>query len=363
MNNPTILFPQLRDLILPWVQTPQDKKHLNLFAGSFLAFGFVIIYLAYNIEYSPPPPQPVPQSLINTIITERENKEKDLEEQRRLAEEAARAAAQAESEKSSEEDSQSAKVDQKVTKKPSIDDKSQARKKASQEGLAALSSELSDLGIGGGGSGLPGESFGNLGVSNDIKTVAPGVRTGSVSGTSGGVLALEGNTAGSGSQLVTNRGAIGSGNAGQLRKGDGGSAGSGIAVREGALGGAFGPGSGPGGSGGLAGKGGSGAGKQIGGGRTAEEVQIVFDTNKGLLDRLYQKELRVNPTIKGEILFEITISPSGSVVSVKILSSQLKSPELESKMVDRIKLFIFQAKPASAGNAVIRFPINFLPSG
>lgn len=94
--------------------------------------------------------------------------------------------------------------------------------------------------------------------------------------------------------------------------------------------------------------------------RTAEEITDIIDKNKGALFRIYNRELRSDPTLKGKVVLEITIAPSGKVLSVKLLSSELESPKLERKLVARIKLINFGAK--EVGNVTTTLPIDFFPA-
>ena len=48
-------------------------------------------------------------------------------------------------------------------------------------------------------------------------------------------------------------------------------------------------------------------------GRTDEEIQIVFDRYKAALYRLYNRELRRDPTLQGQMVLRLTIEPDGSV--------------------------------------------------
>jgi TonB family protein len=57
---------------------------------------------------------------------------------------------------------------------------------------------------------------------------------------------------------------------------------------------------------------------------------------------------------------ELKISPAGSVDNVRVVSSELKTPELESKLLARIRQFDFGAKDVNV--MVVNFPIDFLPS-
>jgi len=106
------------------------------------------------------------------------------------------------------------------------------------------------------------------------------------------------------------------------------------------------------------------AGRRVGGGdkasRTDEEIQIVFDRNKSALYRLYNQELRKNPTLQGKIVLKLTIAPSGAVTMCKVVSSTLKSPALERKIELRVRLFNFGAKKVDA--VTISYPIDFFPA-
>lgn len=59
-------------------------------------------------------------------------------------------------------------------------------------------------------------------------------------------------------------------------------------------------------------------------------------------------------------MVELTISPTGQVSAVKILSSELGDKKLERKLVLRIKKFKF-AK-ANVAEITVTYPIDFLPS-
>ena len=97
-------------------------------------------------------------------------------------------------------------------------------------------------------------------------------------------------------------------------------------------------------------------------GRTDEEIQIVFDRYKAALYRIYNKELRKDPTLRGKILLRIAIETDGSVSLCKVESTDLGSPELVAKIVNRIKRFNFGPKEG-VQKLTILYPIDFLPAG
>jgi len=97
-------------------------------------------------------------------------------------------------------------------------------------------------------------------------------------------------------------------------------------------------------------------------GRTDEEIQIVFDRYKAALYRIYNRELRKDPTLRGKILMRIAIETNGSVSMCKVESTDLASPELVSRIVERIKRFNFGPKEG-VPKITILYPIDFLPAG
>jgi hypothetical protein len=95
-------------------------------------------------------------------------------------------------------------------------------------------------------------------------------------------------------------------------------------------------------------------------GRTDEEIQIVFDRYKAALYRLYNKELRKDPTLKGQIVLRLTIQPDGSVSMCELKSTDMNAPDLTTAVIERVKGFDFGAKAVPA--ITIFYPIDFLPA-
>ncbi len=93
--------------------------------------------------------------------------------------------------------------------------------------------------------------------------------------------------------------------------------------------------------------------------RSAEEVALVFDRNKGAIYALYTRALRDKPSMQGKVVLEITISPSGEITAAHVVSSELNDPEFESKLVARVKLFRFDARDVAPMTTTK--PIDFFP--
>ena len=97
-------------------------------------------------------------------------------------------------------------------------------------------------------------------------------------------------------------------------------------------------------------------------GRTDEEIQIVFDRYKAALYRLYNRELRRDPTLRGQLVLRLTIEPDGSVSFCELHSSSMDAPALAGQVVERVKTFDFGAKEDISAVTII-YPIDFLPAG
>jgi hypothetical protein len=115
---------------------------------------------------------------------------------------------------------------------------------------------------------------------------------------------------------------------------------------------------GGGGGSGATGQGGNGAIA----GRTDEEIQIVFDRHKAELYRLYNRELRRDPTLRGQMILHLTIQPNGTVSMCQLRSSDMNAPDLGAQVVARVRGFDFGAKEG-IGPVTILYPIDFLPAG
>ena len=96
-------------------------------------------------------------------------------------------------------------------------------------------------------------------------------------------------------------------------------------------------------------------------GRAGSDIGLVFNKNKTLLYSLYERERRKNASLKGKIVFQLSIAPNGKVNSVKIISSELKNSELEGRLLARIKTFSF-APTTDSEDVTVNYPVEFVPS-
>lgn len=94
--------------------------------------------------------------------------------------------------------------------------------------------------------------------------------------------------------------------------------------------------------------------------RSREEIELIFDKNKGAIFALYNRALRRDPSIAGKLVLRLTIAPTGEVTACEIVSSELGDAELEQKLVQRIKLFRFESRNVEA--ITTTKPIDFFPA-
>ncbi len=232
-----------------------------------------------------------------------------------------------------------------------------ARRKAAGVGLLAMADQLAEL------RGAPVA----VQLSQDIKqgpgvgtTTGVGVGAGKEAGLPDRAMITSNATGGSGgiNTAAYSRNTGGGGLAGRattLVEGVAGGGGGGGAGGGGVRGGkGDGTGTGPGGAGGSLQREGSGKAS-----RSIEEIKLVFERNKGAIYAIYNRALREDPALHGKVVLELKIAPSGEV-DCRIVSSELRSPELESKLLARIRQFNFGAKDVA--QMVVNWPVDFLPS-
>ena len=215
-----------------------------------------------------------------------------------------------------------------------------ARKRASGVGLLAMKDELASL------RSAPAA----VQLNKDIKPgpgVGAGVGPGVGAGLSPGVPTRA---------LITSNATGGSGGintaAYSRDTGGGGLAGRSTTLVAGVAGGGGGTGAG---RGGTLQRGASGKAS-----RSIEEIKIVFERNKGAIYAIYNRALRDEPSLQGKVVLELKIAPSGQVTDLRIVSSELKAPDLERKLLARIRQFDFGAKDVDL--MTVTWPVDFLPS-
>lgn len=94
--------------------------------------------------------------------------------------------------------------------------------------------------------------------------------------------------------------------------------------------------------------------------RTTEDVQLVFDRNKGAIYSLYRRALRENPALEGTLVLRLEIQPDGSVTRCEVVSSELKDADLERKIVAKVRSINFGRMDVDVWRET--YPISFIPS-
>lgn len=95
------------------------------------------------------------------------------------------------------------------------------------------------------------------------------------------------------------------------------------------------------------------------GNRSTESIRQIFDKNKGALYAIYRRALREDPSLQGKVTVRLIILPSGSVQSVKIVSTDLDHEGFTKKLLARIKLISFGAQDVK--ETELNYTFNFLP--
>jgi TonB family protein len=94
--------------------------------------------------------------------------------------------------------------------------------------------------------------------------------------------------------------------------------------------------------------------------RSEQEIRKIMDKNGGAIHALYNRALRSNPALQGKVVVRIVIQPTGQVSAAEIVSSGLNDPDLEAKLLARIRLIAFDAKDVTS--TTINWTFDFFPN-
>ena len=98
---------------------------------------------------------------------------------------------------------------------------------------------------------------------------------------------------------------------------------------------------------------------QVIGSRSTESIRQVLDANKGGIYAIYRRALRNDASLQGKLTVNIQIEPDGSVTAIKLVFSELASPELEKDLLERIRLINFGQQNVT--QTLLDYSFNFLP--
>lgn len=93
--------------------------------------------------------------------------------------------------------------------------------------------------------------------------------------------------------------------------------------------------------------------------RSEEEIRKVMEQHKGAIFSIYNRALRQNPALQGKVVVKIIIESSGKISDASIVSSELQDPELEAKLLQRIRLISFPA--SNVARTTLNYSFDFLP--
>ena len=95
----------------------------------------------------------------------------------------------------------------------------------------------------------------------------------------------------------------------------------------------------------------------------AFDVQIVvamIHSHYSAIQRCYQRELNLHPTLAGRVRVSLTIMPTGHTTAVHVLEDLMRSEEVSACLVGVIRGFYFQPGP-EGGSVTYEFPFIFAP--
>jgi TonB family protein len=96
-------------------------------------------------------------------------------------------------------------------------------------------------------------------------------------------------------------------------------------------------------------------------GRTSSAIYSIVKAHSGGIQHAYELQLKSNPGLGGKIVVQFTISASGSVSSVSIVSSTVNNSALESAVVNRI--YNWRFPPVDEGSVTVVYPFVFVSTG
>ncbi|MBT9598336.1 MAG: energy transducer TonB [Vitreoscilla sp.] len=362
----TALAVSFRNPVLAWATPPEDDARFRRINGTVIAlvllFGLALPWLPVPdivhdvVQPLPPPlakllledkPLPVPPPRAPEVLKKAETTEKAPEP-----------AKLPDSKPQPDKKAPVPEARNPIPGKPPGEAIDAARRKATGVGLLAMKDQLAEM------------HSAPVAVQINPESIKPGLGVGTGVGVGVGAGTQPGLPVRS---MITSNATGGSGGinvAGYSRDtGGGGLAGRSTTLVEGAAGGGGGGGPGGGGAGGT-GKG-LGAGPGAAGGtiqkgntgkasRSIEDIRLVFERNKGAIYAIYNRALREDPSLQGKVVLALKVAPSGQVTDCRIVSTELNSPDLEQKLLARIRQFDFGAKDVNPMD--VTYPMDFLPS-
>ncbi len=95
--------------------------------------------------------------------------------------------------------------------------------------------------------------------------------------------------------------------------------------------------------------------------RTAEEIAELVAEKRGTVMYVYNKHLRTDPLLMGQIHVAMIVHPSGRVSDVEIVSSNMYNRAFELELISSIEQWRFGSVSSSEGPLPIQLPFSFNP--
>ena len=336
-------------LVMPWSNDGESERRYRRTLLTTLFFSLLLSIITLLVVV-PVPPRPVVAQIPERLAMMVRQEHKKPEPVKKAQSEKKEEKKEAKPEAKPEEKKQMAKVQEKAAPerpKPAPVEQTAAPKKSSNVGVLAFKESFKDL---------IDETPSRLGTEARLSNTAS--QTSGLASRS--LVSMQGGSGSSGignAAVSRNVGSGGIGNAAvgrNIGSGDGkdrfGRGGPGVGQVRSTIAGLGGKGD--------AAKPLTGAGRPS---RTDEEIQLLFDRYKAALYRIYNTELRKDPTLRGKMVLRITIEPSGAVSACAAESSNMNAPEFSSQIVERVKKFNFGPKDGVPKTTIL-YPIDFLPA-
>ncbi len=87
-------------------------------------------------------------------------------------------------------------------------------------------------------------------------------------------------------------------------------------------------------------------------------IQRVVRQNRRPIRHCYERQLQEDPELSGQIMMKWVIGPTGEVVEVSVVESEMESAELEQCLIEQIGEWTFP-EPDGGGEVRVNYPFNF----
>ena len=91
--------------------------------------------------------------------------------------------------------------------------------------------------------------------------------------------------------------------------------------------------------------------------RSMDEIKLVFDRTSPAIYSSYARAFQRNQDLVGRIVFQLHIAPSGIVTAGRVVSSELRAPDLEVELLELLRSLNFGTREVAPID--VTFPISF----